>query len=372
MSWKGNKYVVYLEFMEAIAKSCDKEHVAAFDIDWTLIRSKNKHAKTADDWKFLYEWVPDTLKELSLTNTIVCFSNQSLINKPDRLKMIKERFTTFASSLKIPIILYVSLGNTPFRKPDTGMVDLFLQQSGKKLGDITFYVGDAAGRVYTKTKKDFSDSDYRLAENMGVKFHTPECYFDNEFKGEPTITGFVPKRKSKSEAEKCRFDYKFPDPVKHPHVIMMMGYPGSGKSTFISQHIDSAVYTVIEFDKIRGKINIPIDDNGKLKKSIVLDGVHMTDSSRNKSFSKIPEDANIYCVYLEMSMEEAIHRDRYRTNKMFYSNAGPILSRPILNRISIIAYRTFRKNFVPPTIEEGFTEIIKYYPYIENDLYYRL
>ena len=35
-------------------------------------------------------------------------------------------------------------------------------------------VGDAAGR---KAPKDFSDSDRKFAQNIGVKFHTPEEYF---------------------------------------------------------------------------------------------------------------------------------------------------------------------------------------------------
>lgn len=372
MTWQGNDYIIYLDLMGAIDNAKDKKFVVAFDIDWTLIRSKNKHPKTIDDWEFLYEWVPNMLEELSTTHTIVCFSNQTLIHKPDRLEMIKERFLTFATSLEIPIILYVSLGDTSFRKPDLGMVDLFLEQSGKKFDDIIFYVGDAAGRVYTKTKKDFSDSDYRLAKNIDTKLYTPEFYFDGETKGKPTIVGFVPEKKPKSEIRKYRFKYKFPDPVKSPHVIMMMGYPASGKSTFIMKYIDKKSYNVIEFDKTGGKIKMPLDKNGALSKSVVLDGVHMTSSQRDKSFAEIPENVDVYCVYLEMSMEEAMHRDRYRTNKVFYSSDGSVLSHVILQRIPIVAYRIAKKKFVPPTIKEGFTEVIKYYPYIEDELYYRL
>ena len=39
--------------------------------------------------------------------------------------------------------------------------------------DESFYVGDAAGR-----KKDFSDSDLKFAENIGITFYTPEEYFE--------------------------------------------------------------------------------------------------------------------------------------------------------------------------------------------------
>ena len=38
----------------------------------------------------------------------------------------------------------------------------------------SLFVGDAGGR---KAPKDYSDSDRKFAENIGVKFHTPEEYF---------------------------------------------------------------------------------------------------------------------------------------------------------------------------------------------------
>lgn len=370
--WKGNEYITYLEMGEALSPTNLKPKVAAFDIDWTLIRSKNKHPKTIDDWGFLYEWIPETLEELSKEYTIICLSNQSLMKKPDRLHMIKERFLTFAGSLEIPIVLYVSIGDTSFRKPNMGMLELFLEQTGKKLSDIEFYVGDAAGRIYSKTKKDFSDSDYRFAKNISTQFHTPELYFDGNEHGEPKIVGFVPERKSKSEIRNLRFQYNFPDPNKNPHVIIMVGYPGSGKSTFIKNYLDADAYKIIEFDKSSRKIKLPLDDGSVLTQSVVLDGVHMTHEQRVKSFSYIPENTNVFCVYLEMSMEEAMHRDKYRINKSFYSSDKPILERKLLTKISPIVYRIAHKHFVAPTIEEGFTEVIKYYPYIEDELYYML
>lgn len=50
---------------------------------------------------------------------------------------------------------------------------------GNVLNDITdkstsFFVGDAAGRQYTKGKGDFSSTDRKWAQNIGITFYTPE------------------------------------------------------------------------------------------------------------------------------------------------------------------------------------------------------
>lgn len=367
MYWKGNNYVAYLELEDALSNIKDK--IAAFDVDWTLIRSEKRHPKNTFDWEYLYEWVPETLEELSKTHTIVCFSNQTLLKKPDRKEMIKERLLSFAESLEIPIIVYVSFADTVFRKPCLGMVDLFLEQSGKSIEDIEFYVGDAAGRQFTKTKKDFSDSDLRFAKNIGTQFHTPEDYFGDGSRAEPQLVGYVPDKQC-TKVESRKFRYSFP---KEPHAIIMMGYPGSGKSTFVKKHLSD--YKVFEFDKIpRSKIKLPVDDKGNLTQSIVFDGVHMTKSQRDRTFGYLSDIDNlrVYCIFLDMTMEEAIHRDKYRINKTFYESDKPVLKRPIMQRIPKIAYRIARKNFEPPSKKEGFTDIIKYCHNIDDKLYWQL
>ena len=38
----------------------------------------------------------------------------------------------------------------------------------------SFFVGDAAGRQYTKSKADFASTDRKWAQNIGLTFWTPE------------------------------------------------------------------------------------------------------------------------------------------------------------------------------------------------------
>jgi len=41
----------------------------------------------------------------------------------------------------------------------------------------SFFVGDAAGRVYSKSKKDFASTDRKWALNVELPFFTPEEFF---------------------------------------------------------------------------------------------------------------------------------------------------------------------------------------------------
>ena len=38
----------------------------------------------------------------------------------------------------------------------------------------SFFVGDAAGRQYTKSRADFASTDRKWAQNVGLTFWTPE------------------------------------------------------------------------------------------------------------------------------------------------------------------------------------------------------
>ncbi|PQE03755.1 hypothetical protein CJF30_00006436 [Rutstroemia sp. NJR-2017a BBW] len=138
---------------------------------------------------------------------VVVLSNQAGISlKTDpktpkaqrsRLGEFKTKAAAVLSQLDIPISIYAATEKDIYRKPRTGMWKELLedynihQPADLNLQDSIF-VGDAGGRhASVGHPKDFSCSDRlvlcrlltsasNFAENVGIKFYTPEEYFLHE------------------------------------------------------------------------------------------------------------------------------------------------------------------------------------------------
>lgn len=84
--------------------------------------------------------------------------------------------------MKIPIILLAAIKDDDFRKPLIGMWSFIETKilSGSLIDyEKSFFVGDAAGRDEKKPfkKADHSDADLKFAQNVGIRFLTPEEFF---------------------------------------------------------------------------------------------------------------------------------------------------------------------------------------------------
>ncbi|EPQ61999.1 Polynucleotide kinase, partial [Blumeria graminis f. sp. tritici 96224] len=170
--------------------------IAAFDLDSTLIttRSGKKFSSDAQDWKWWHSSIPNTLRKLILEDgfKIAIISNQaglSLKNKSDpkaKLPEFKSKVSSLLNKLDLPVSVYVATENDTYRKPRSGMWeelvrDTLVDKSEELNLEETFFVGDAAGRAASPGRpKDFSCSDRNFAENVGIKFFTPEEFFLGE------------------------------------------------------------------------------------------------------------------------------------------------------------------------------------------------
>ena len=223
-------------------------------MDDTLISVKSgaKFAKDSNDWVLLNPKVAPTVKKLSEDGfKIVIFTNQAGIQKGHtNPEHIKAKVANIAQNIGVEMQVFVASHEDEYRKPGTAMWELFTQKyNGKSKVDMknSFYCGDAAGRKYGKFK-DFSDSDYKFALNVGLPFKTPDNLFLGE-KDKLEIKGFNPTAVPEEgelivgKGNKVSF-------VEH-EMVVMVGAPGSGKSSFTANYLPN--YVRVNRDTLKTK-----------------------------------------------------------------------------------------------------------------------
>ena len=292
-----------------------RSKMAGFDYDHTLVKPKSNStfSKDENDWEWLRPNVPQILTEIYKKGfAIVIFTNQS---KTQTFK-IKQIYNVF-SGLKLPVNIFIETGK-PLKKPNPNMYNLYTDKRAKVNKAESFYVGDALGRP-----GDYADSDKQFAINSGIQYISPEQMFPF----------------TKIEAS------LIPIP-KYREIVLMMGYPGSGKSSYAEKTFKDHSYIIIHGDDYKSE--------GALKKafkyaietipdkSIILDATH-SNKKKRQIFIEIAQKANlpIRLIHLTTSIEESMYRNLQR-------------EKPVPK----IALYLYRKNFEEPEKSEGLYEII--------------
>lgn len=302
--------------------------MAGFDYDWTLVRPKNELSfpKDENDWEWLYTKIPSVLEQLYKDGyMIVLFTNQSKKWKHNHIK-------NAISELKFPVLVVVATEKDDY-KPNIDMFntvtkDIFKKQKIDK--DNSFFVGDALGRKY-----DHSDCDKEFAKNIGVKWYSPEDYFKPY---ENVVIQDIPLN-------------------DEPEVIILMGYPGSGKSSIAKNICDktknrSTKYFHIEKDifktypKMKKEALKHMNYKG-MHYSIIFDGTFSNKKNRKEIIEFVrnfnAEHGSPYrirCIHVNTSYHEAYNRN---------------MSRPEDKQVPKIAFNVYKKYFEKPDSTEGFT-----------------
>ncbi len=326
--------------------SVDFDKIAAFDLDWTIIKPKsgNKFPKNIDDWCFLNDKVVPTIQKLSADGyLIVIFTNQGSKDFTEAEFTVK--LTNIQKFLKVPFIAYACVEKGWYRKPCIGMWEQMMPDITKDLGKVvdinsSFYVGDAAGR-----EKDFSDSDYKFALNIGLKFMIPEEIFENK-----------------------KVDYKVPVPV-HPlrlaleksvestesnasdkqEMIILVGAPASGKSSYTKQKCFES-YIVVNQDILgtKAKVMKLAEQSLKSGKSVIIDRKNEYVKDR-KEFVDMTNryKVNVRVVYFDVPRELCEHLNTYRGIK-----GGSVVPAIVYNK-----YYSTKCGLEKPELSEGFVSI---------------
>jgi bifunctional polynucleotide phosphatase/kinase len=358
-----------------------KKKIAAFDLDSTIIwtSSGRVHAKDKNDWKLKYECIKKTLQSYhDLEYSIVIITNQSGLGKSDiKLEEWKFKINNLAKKLNLPFIIFASLQNDEFRKPCTAIWTDNIKNISKK----TFYCGDAAGRKKLNyenikvsdrdnNKKDFSDTDYKFALNLGIQFYTPKEFF-LDVKDSHNINVSYPIKISDHDNDKEReiLTYSFKK-FKKKEIIVMCGYPGSGKSYYANNYVIPEGYTRINRDTLLTKTKCIKKCNELLKegRNVVIDNTNPDINSR-KNYLDLAKKYNYVCraIVMNTSLELSKH------NAQFRYIASRNDTDTIIKKIPDIVYNIFKKKYQEPTIKEGFYLIQKLNFVMENNIkkYYK-
>lgn len=269
------------------------EKIASFDLDWTLVRpGRGNFPKTYTD---VY-WLPnrrETLKYLSNESySIIIFTNQK-VGKKNKLNDIIERMLfvlAIFEEVKIEVIILVATLDNDYRKPNIGMWKYLTEiyRTSEFLYDInkSFYVGDAAGRL-----DDFSDSDREFARNIPLQFYNEIEYFPITYP-EFIINDFIPNRT----------------------LIVFVGSPGSGKTTFATRYLSPYRFVHINQDMLKTRSNVlkTLQSNLELGNNIVIDSTNPRQETRQEYYNMAENyDYNIMVFWFVRNGES---RNKLRQN----------------------------------------------------------
>ena len=287
------------------------EKMAAVDYDWTLVCPKGGKTfpSNIDDWEWLYPNIPEKLKNYYKDGyMIVIFTNQSKAWKHEQIQIV-------AKTLNIPIFIVIATEKI-YYKPNPELFNMFIGKN-KINKEKSFFIGDAIGRT-----SDFSDSDKVFAENIGIPCYCPEEVFHikNEIIEIPSI------------------------PLSdEQQIIIMMGYPGSGKSSIAKKICEKENFIYIEGDlyKSSTKMIKAAVEHIKEKKSIIFDATNSS-SKKRKEYIEFGKKYNykIVCIHVSTPLEIAYKRNKLRNYEKY---------------VPKIAYSVYSKNYEEPNENEGFS-----------------
>ncbi|TVY82457.1 Bifunctional polynucleotide phosphatase/kinase [Lachnellula suecica] len=343
-----------------------KQKVAAFDFDSTLIEtaSGKKFASDSQDWKWWHPSVPATLRKLYLEDgyKLVVISNQGGVSlKPDtkapkahtsKVASFKAKVSAVFNQLDLPISIYAATEKDLYRKPRTGMwTELLDDYDIQPDLEQCIFVGDAGGRHADGGKpKDFSCSDRNFAQNVGIKFQTPEEFFLQE-PPRPFTRTLEPSDYLPDSAAEATTPFTKKQDLD---VVILCGSPGAGKSTFYWKQLEPLGYARVNQDILKTKRDRCIKVAGeylKEGKSVVIDNTNADAEVRGKWVELAAKHSvPIRCVWFTAAPQICEHNNVVRA----LNNAMNPEERTIL---PTIAFRTFSSRYKQPKLSEGFQDI---------------
>ena len=338
-----------------------KTKIGMFDMDGTLIKTKSGETfpTDKDDWEWRFPNVPDRLRALSKDHKLYIITNQAGISSGKQIEtQILEKIGKMLTELNIPITVFIPTAKDYWRKPNTSIAEHFIL--GPNPPDRMFYVGDAAGRP-----GDFSDVDRKFAFNMYslMKFLYPQLkpsqrtaffneteYFTGSRSGKSSWKGFDPAQFLTS-IDETRLSSLPPLEPDRLYIIILIGPPGSGKSSFgkriVAEHPNR--FIIINQDNLGTLPKCLASTRSAIEKgkSVIIDNTNPSQADRDRFLELAPDNYIRLEVVLRTSRDLAEHLNLVR-EKMFVHNLIQNKKNPVIIRIPSVAYNRWYKNYQEP------------------------
>ena len=244
----------------------------------------------------------------------------------------------------------------------------------------SLFVGDAAGRPERAgRKKDFSDTDFKFALNVGVSFQTPEAFFlgsKDDYHCKISTSSMFSIASIRSSHPNTYDPSIFTELLDSPEIVVLVAPAASGKSTLAKKFINHYRINQDELktsqkciDKAFEVINrekTSVDVSGASitnKRSLVIDNTNITLAARKLwiEFAQ-KHEIPIRAVYIAVSKEICKH---LRTFRMLHNQT----EKADLRYIDDFLINSMFKNRVVPEIKEGFDRVdaIEFIPHEFDD-----
>jgi len=329
----------------------ENNKIACFDLDGTLIKPLNEKQKMSisfDDWDFYCPYIYEKLNNYIKQNySLIIITNQKMLNSDEKINIFKKKIELFANKLKLSFKILISIKDNIYRKPNTKLWYDFCK------GDIknSFYCGDAGGLPKRnindiKIMKDFKDTDLKFALNIGLKFiHRDEFIFNVNYSNDYKLSGLsYPIDFNKLNIGNYNYNPYFKN-----EIILLCGFPASGKSFFSKYIVDTFNYVSINQDTLKTieKCKFNCESNLKLNKNIIIDNTNLTVATRKNYIDLAKKyNYNIVCIIFNVPLEHCFHNNYFRY--LYYS--GTLIPK--------LVYYKMNKSYIKPSDSEGFDKII--------------
>lgn len=187
--------------------------------------------------------------------------------------------------------------------------------------------------------------------NLNLSFYTPEEHFLNEKdRGKVWIKpAFNPSTISDSIALAHPDDSRIT--ADSQEVILMVGFPASGKSFFCKVYLKPAGYEIVNRDTLgtQQKCLAAIDSALKRGKSVVIDNTNPDPTSRKRYIETATKlNIPIRCFHFTTSYEQSRHNNKFRE-----------LTDTSHAKINDMIFHVYKNKFVEPDVKEGFSQVLK-------------